>query len=71
MICQTCSTWQIKMYKAREKKRGEEFGLLLKQGKVTISIKALTKVEFFVFPWRPGAERGRAIKKQSVFMEMQ
>lgn len=35
------------MYEAREKKQAEEFGLLLKQGKVTVSIKALTKVEFF------------------------
>lgn len=31
----------------REKKSRMEFGLLLKQGKVTISIKALTKVECF------------------------
>lgn len=29
------------------KKQTKDFGLLLKQGKVTISIKALTKVEFF------------------------
>lgn len=36
-----------------EKKQPEELGLLLKQGKVTISIKALTKVEFFrgARPW--------------------
>lgn len=35
------------MYEAAEKKQTEYCGLLLKQGKVTISIKALTKVEFF------------------------
>lgn len=65
MICQTCSTWQIKMYETAEKKQTEYFGLLLKQGKVTISIKALTKVEFF------SSYSGRGMKKGSVFMEMQ
>lgn len=30
-----------------EKNKTKDFGLLLKQGKVTISIKALTKVYFF------------------------
>lgn len=64
MICQTCSTWQIKTYETRVKKQTKDFGLLLKQGKVTISIKALTKVGFFARarPWD---------EKSSVFMEMQ
>lgn len=46
-------------------KKSKDFGLLLKQGKVTISIKALTKVVFF------RAAPGRGMKKRSVFMEMQ
>lgn len=53
------------MYEAAEKKQTEYCGLLLKQGKVTISIKALTKVEFF------SSYSGRGMKKGSVFMEMQ
>lgn len=64
MICQTCSTWQIKMYEKALRKKSKDFGLLLKQGKVTISIKALTKVGFFRAP-------DRGMKKGSVFMEMQ
>lgn len=47
-----------------EKNKTKDFGLLLKQGRVTISIKALTKVDFF-------PRTGRGMKKGSVFMEMQ
>lgn len=55
------------MYEPVEKKRTKDFGLLLKQGKVTISIKALTKVEFFYLvlgPWDEKRVRvyGNAVK---------
>lgn len=51
--------------RAVSKKQTKDFGLLLKQGKVTISIKALTKVYFFFLSF------DRGIKKGSVFMEIQ